>query len=44
MTDFHETTNMYPNLNVPSNEQQHFRLKKSMKLNIILSLRLKKEN
>ena len=28
MADFHETPNMYPNLNVPLNDQQHFRLNK----------------
>ena len=28
MADFHETSNMYPNLNVPLNDQQHFRLNK----------------
>ena len=32
MVDSHETTNMYPNLsaplNVPLNDQQHFRLNK----------------
>ena len=28
MADFHETPNMYPNLNIPLNDQQHFRLKK----------------
>ena len=26
MADFHETPNIYPNLNVPLNDQQHFRL------------------
>ena len=28
MADFHETPNMYPNLNIPLNDQQHFRLNK----------------
>ena len=32
MADFHETPNMYPNmsapLNVPPNDQEHFRLNK----------------
>ena len=28
MDDFLETSNMYPNLNVPLNHQQHFRLNK----------------
>ena len=28
MVDSHETPNMYPNLNVPLNDQQHFRLNK----------------
>ena len=28
MADFHETPIMYPNLNVPLNDQQHFRLSK----------------
>ena len=28
MADSHEAPNMYPNLNVPLNDQQHFRLKK----------------
>ena len=28
MVDSHETTNMYPNLNVQLNDQQHFRLNK----------------
>ena len=28
MVDSHETSNMYPNLNVPLNDQQHFRLNK----------------
>ena len=28
MTDFHETPNMYPNLNIPLNDQQHFTLNK----------------
>ena len=28
MVDFHETTNMYPILNVPLNDEQHFRLNK----------------
>ena len=28
MADFYETSNMYPNLNVPLNDQQHFRLNK----------------
>ena len=44
MADFHETPNMYPKLNVPLNDEQHFRLKKSMKLKIILWMRLNKEN
>ena len=35
-----EAHNMYPNLN----DQQQFRLKKSVKLKIILFLRLKKGN
>ena len=26
MVDFYETPNIYPNLNVPLNDQQHFRL------------------
>ena len=26
MVDSHETPNMYPNLNIPLNDQQHFRL------------------
>ena len=47
MDDFNKTPNIYPNLNALnaniSNEQQ-FRLKKLMKLNIILLLRLEKEN
>ena len=43
--DFHETLNMYRNLNaVPLRDQQQFRLTKSMKSKIILLLRLKKEN
>ena len=48
--DFHETPNMYPNLNAhplsatPLSNQQQFRLNKSMKLKIIFLLRLKKEN
>ena len=43
--DSHETPSMYPNLNAaPLSDQQQFRLKKSMKLKIILLLRLKKEN
>ena len=28
MADFHETPNMYSNLNIPLNDQQHFRLNK----------------
>ena len=48
MDNSHETPNMYSNLsallNIPLNDQQHFRQKKSMKLKIILLLRLKKEN
>ena len=28
MAYFHERHNMYPNLNVPLNDQQHFRLNK----------------
>ena len=28
MVDSHETPNMYPNLNIPLNDQQHFRLNK----------------
>ena len=49
MVDSHKTQNTYPNLsetplNIPLNDPQHFRLKKSMKLMIILLLRLKKEN
>ena len=28
MVDSHETRNMYPNLNIPLNDQQHFRLNK----------------
>ena len=28
MVDSHETHNMYPNLNIPLNDQQHFRLNK----------------
>ena len=46
----HETQNVYPNLNAillsatPLNDQQQFRLNKSIKLKIILLLRLKKEN
>ena len=28
MDDFHETPNTYPNLNIPLNDQQHFRLNK----------------
>ena len=47
MDNFNKTQNIYPNLNALnaniSNEQQ-FRLKKLMKLNIILLLRLEKEN
>ena len=35
-----EARNIYPNLN----DQQQLRLKKSMKLKIILLLRLKKDN
>ena len=27
MVDSHETRNMHPNLNIPLNDQQHFRLK-----------------
>ena len=41
---FLETPNIYSNLRVLLNDQQQFRLKKSMKLKIILLLRLKKEN
>ena len=40
----HETHNTYPNLGVSLSYQQQFRLTKSMKLKIILLLRLKKEN
>ena len=29
MIDSHETPNMYPNLNIPLNAQQHFRLNKT---------------
>ena len=36
----HETHNIYPKLN----DQQQFRLDKSMELKIILLLRLKKDN
>ena len=47
MDNFNKTPNIYSNLNALnaniSNEQQ-FRLKKLMKLNIILLLRLEKEN
>ena len=32
MADSHETPNMYPNLNVPLNDQQHFRLNKINKI------------
>ena len=48
--NYHETHNIYPNLNsVPLNaillnDRQQFRLEKSIKLKIILLLRLKKEN
>ena len=28
MADSHETSNMHPHLNVPLNDQQHFRLNK----------------
>ena len=28
MADFHETSNMYPILNIPPNDQEHFRLNK----------------
>ena len=28
MVDFHETINMYPNLNIQPNPQQYFRLNK----------------
>ena len=42
--NFHETPNMYPNLNANVSNDQQFRLKKSMKLKIILLPRLKKEN
>ena len=28
MDDFHKTLNMYQNLNVPMNDQRHFRLEK----------------
>ena len=48
MVDSHETLDMHPNLsallNVPLNDEQHFRLKKSVKLKIILLLRLMKQN
>ena len=40
----YETHNICPNLGVPLIDQQQFRLQKSMKLKIILLLRLKKEN
>ena len=29
--DFHEPPNIYPNLTVPLNDQQHFRLNNEMK-------------
>ena len=32
MADFHEPPNMYPNLNIPLNDQQHFRLNKFNKI------------
>ena len=49
MVDSYETHNMYPNfsetpLNIPLNDQQHFRLNKINKLKIVLLLRLNKEN
>ena len=34
--DFHETPNMYPNLNANISNDQQFGLKKSIKLKIIL--------
>ena len=41
----YETHDIYPNLNaILLNNQQQFRLTKSMKLKIILLQRLKKEN
>ena len=46
MVDFHETSNVYPNLNalnIPSNDQ-NFRLNKINEIKIFFLLRLKKEN
>ena len=54
MVDYHGTHNMYPNLsetllsttllNIPLNDQEHFRLNKINEIKDILLLRLQKEN
>ena len=49
MDDFNKTPNIYPNfgtipLNAISSNEQQFRLNKIIKLKIIFSLRLEKEN
>ena len=42
--DFHETPNMYPNLNANISNDQQFRLNKINEIKDILLLRLEKEN
>ena len=42
--DFHETPNMYPNLNANISNDQQFGLNKINEIKIILLLRLEKEN
>ena len=46
MLDFHEAPNIYPNLNVPLNDQQHSRLNKinGVRDDRLKMLRSKKEN
>ena len=54
MVDSHETHDVYPNLsenslstaplNIPLNDQEHFRLNKINEVKIILLLKLKKDN
>ena len=41
MVDSHETPNVYPNLNVPLNDQQHCRLNKINELKIFFVAEIK---
>ena len=42
MVDSRETPNMYPNLNIPLNDQEHFRLNKINKIKDYFVAKIKK--